>query len=149
MLAAIEPAAGASEVHEVPLAQTRALRQAILRPHETVAQMAGEEAADAVAFGAFTDGALVAVGLIAADGPPGSWRVRAMATAEHARRRGAGSAVLAALVAHARARGGARVWCNARIAAVTFYERAGLHVASEVFEIPQIGAHVVMERDLI
>lgn len=147
MLAAIERPTGASEVRELAPAQTRALRQAVLRPHETVAQMAAEEPPGAVAFGAFSHGELVAVGLIAPDGPAHSWRVRGMASAEHARRRGAGAAVLDALLGYARARGATRVWCNARLGAVGFYERAGFRVVSEVFEIARVGPHVVMERD--
>ncbi len=127
------------------LEQTRSLRQAVLRPHETIAQMAAHESADAFAVGAFEADELVAVGLIAPDGEPGGWRIRGMATAPHARRRGAGSAVLEALLAHARAHGAQRVWCNARTPGRSFYERAGLRVVSAEFELPDIGPHLVME----
>jgi len=139
----------AVQVREVPLARTRALRQAVLRPHERVEDMAAHEPAGAFAVGAFDGEALVAVGFIAADGEPGAWRVRAMATEPHARGGGAGRAVLDALVAHARAHGGSRVWCNARVGARSFYERAGWRIASEEFEIPGIGIHFVMERSLM
>jgi hypothetical protein len=37
------------------------------------------------------------------------------------------------------------VWCNARTPAVRFYECAGFSVASDVFELPRIGLHVMME----
>ncbi|MHB8235006.1 MAG: GNAT family N-acetyltransferase, partial [Solirubrobacteraceae bacterium] len=65
-----------------------------------------------------------------------------------ARGRGAGAAVLDELLRHAADRGASRVWCNARTPARRFYERAGFHVSSPVFEVPQIGPHVVMERSL-
>ncbi len=129
----------------VPLAQTRALRQAVLRPHETIEQVAADEAPDAFAVGGFDGDELIAVGLIAPDGGPGAWRVRGMATAPHARGRGGGGAVLDALVSHAVAHGAERIWCNARVPAVPFYERAGMRVISEEFELPNIGPHVVME----
>lgn len=129
----------------VPLAQTRALRQAVLRPHETIEQLAADEAPESFASGAFDDGELIAVGLIAPDGEPGAWRVRGMATAPHARGRGGGRAVLDALVLHAVEHGAVRIWCNARVPAVSFYERAGMRVSSEEFELPNIGPHVVME----
>jgi GNAT superfamily N-acetyltransferase len=134
------------DVREISLEQTRVLRQAILRPHEAVAELAAHEPADGFAVGAFDRDALIAVGFIAADGEAGAWRVRGMATAPHARGQGAGAAVLQALLRHASAAGASRVWCNARLPARAFYERAGFRVVSEEFEIPQIGAHVVMER---
>jgi uncharacterized protein (TIGR02453 family) len=71
--------------------------------------------------------------------------VRGMATAPQARGRGAGTAVLDALVRHAAAEGAASLWCNARVRAISLYERAGFTVASEVFEPPDIGPHVRME----
>jgi GNAT superfamily N-acetyltransferase len=135
-------------VREVSLEQTRVLRQAILRSHEAVEDLAAHEPADGFALGAFDREALIAVGFIAPDGESGAWRVRGMATAPRARGKGAGTAVLQALVRHAEACGASRVWCNARVPARSFYERAGFRVVSEEFEIPQIGTHVVMERML-
>jgi len=38
------------------------------------------------------------------------------------------------------------VWCNARTPALSLYQRAGLAVVSEEFELPRIGPHFVMER---
>jgi ribosomal protein S18 acetylase RimI-like enzyme len=135
-------------VRAVPLERTRPLRQAVLRPHEAVAELASSEADDAFAVGAFDGDEMVAVGLIAPDGEPGGWRIRGMATAPAARGRGAGSAVLDALLRHAAAAGAERVWCNARTPARGFYERAGFRVVSEAFELPLIGPHVVMELSL-
>jgi uncharacterized protein (TIGR02453 family) len=135
-------------VRPLPLEQTRALRQAVLRPHLTVEDLAGHEPPGAVAFGAFDGDELVGVGLVGPDGEPGAWRIRGMATAEAARGRGAGTAVLGALVRHAQAHGAMSVWCNARVRAIPLYERAGLRVASEVFEPPDIGPHVRMELPL-
>jgi len=135
-------------VREVPLASTRALRQAVLRPHETVAQMAAHEPPGAVAVAAVQGGAVIAVGFVAPEGEPGAWRVRGMATAPESRGHGAGTAVLDALTRHARAAGARRIWCNARVSARGFYDRAGFRVVSEQFELPHIGPHVVMERRL-
>jgi GNAT superfamily N-acetyltransferase len=134
------------DVQELSIEQTRALRQAILRPHETIEELASDEPAGAFAVGAFDRGELVAVGLIARDGGPGAWRVRGMATAPHARGAGAGTQVLGALVGHALEHGASRVWCNARTPARSFYERAGFRVISEEFELAHIGPHFVMER---
>jgi ribosomal protein S18 acetylase RimI-like enzyme len=135
-------------VTAVPLERTRALRRAILRPHETLEQLAAHEPAEAFAVGAYEAGELIAVGFVAPDGEPGGWRIRGMATVPAARGRGAGTAVLDALIAHATAQGATRIWCNARLPARSLYVRAGMRVVSERFELPEIGPHQVMERRL-
>lgn len=132
-------------VRQIPLAETRILRQSVLRPHETLEELENHEPPGAVAIGAFDGAELIAVGFVGPDGGPGSWRVRGMAAAPAARGRGAGGAVLQALLQHARAHGAASVWCNARIPARSLYERAGFRVTSEEFELPDIRPHLVME----
>jgi len=111
-------------VRPITLEQTRALRRAVLRPHQSVEEVAAHEAPGAFAVGAFEADELISVGLIAPDGEPGGWRVRGMASVPHARGRGAGTAVLDALLAHAAAGGAQRIWCNARTPARSLYERA-------------------------
>jgi ribosomal protein S18 acetylase RimI-like enzyme len=133
------------DLRPIPVERTRQLRRAVLRPHQTLEQLATHEPEDAFAVGVFDGDQLVAVGFVGRDGEPGKWRVRGMATAPEVRGRGAGSAVLAALVQHAASSGATRVWCNARIAARSLYERAGFTVVSEEFELPEIGPHLVME----
>jgi GNAT superfamily N-acetyltransferase len=128
------------------VAETRALRQAVLRPHQTLADLGEHEAADAFAAGAFDGEALVSVGFVQPEGDAGEWRIRGMATVPEARGRGAGAGVLGALVAHAHAEGARRIWANVRVAAISLYERAEFRVVSDVFEPPDIGPHVVMER---
>lgn len=136
---------GQFELRPVPLAETRTLRQKVLRPYQTVEDLSGHEPVGAVAFGAFQGPELVAVGLVGPDGEPGDWRVRGMAAAPEVRGRGAGSAILHALVQHAVAHGARRVWCNARTPALALYQRAGFVVASDEFEPPDIGPHYRME----
>ena len=135
-------------VREIPIADTRPLRRSILRPHQTLEELAAHEPPGAFAAGAFAAGELVSVGFVAPEGEPGAWRVRGMATVPPQRGRGAGAAILEALVAHARGHGAKRIWCNARTPARPLYERAGFVVASAEFELPQIGPHFVMERNI-
>src|SRR3954454_11166419 len=81
-------------VRAIPVADTRPLRQSVLRPHQTLEELAAHEPPDAFAVGVFAAGELISVGFVAREGEPGSWRVRGMATAPEARGRGAGAAVL-------------------------------------------------------
>ncbi len=127
---------------------TRALRQAVLRPHQTIEEMTESEPADVFAVGASEGDELVAVGLIGPEGEPGAWRVRGMATEPDARGRGAGTAVLEALLEHARGHGAQRVWASVRVPARSLYERAGFVVVSGEFEPPHIGPHVIMSREM-
>lgn len=136
------------DLRAISLAETRTLRQEVLRPHQTLEGLARDEPIGAVAFGAFEGSELVAVGLVGPDGEPGDWRVRGMAAAPQVRGRGAGSAILQALVQHAIAHGARRVWCNARTPALTLYQRAGFVVASDEFEPPDIGPHYRVELPL-
>lgn len=133
-------------VREVAVADTRALRQSVLRPHQSVAAMAADEAEGVIAVAAYRGASIVAVGLIAPSPEREGWRIRGMATVPEARGQGAGSAVLTELLRRAVTAGAGRVWCNARTPARRFYERAGFAVCSAEFDVPPIGPHVVMER---
>lgn len=82
------------------------------------------------------------------EGEPGEWRVRGMAALPQARGRGAGTAVLGALLDHARADGASAAWCTARTSAQRLYERMGFKVVSDEFEVPDAGPYVVMRMAL-
>ena len=116
----------------------------MLRPHQPIEEMTESEPPDAFAVGAFFDEELVGVGLVGPEGGPGRWRVRGMATWPEARGRGAGSAILDALIAHARAQGANELWASVRTPVRTLYERGGFRVDSDVYELPHIAPHVVM-----
>jgi GNAT superfamily N-acetyltransferase len=137
---------------------THALRERVLRPGQSAGELtyAGDghpDAFHAAVRSPAGEGAIVGVATVApeghpADPRPGDWRLRGMATAPEARGRGVGAALLAACVEHARARGGRRVWCNARVTAEGFYLRAGFVPEGGRFDIPGLGEHVVMAVSL-
>jgi ribosomal protein S18 acetylase RimI-like enzyme len=41
------------------------------------------------------------------------------------------------------------VWCNARSPVVGFYEKLGFKIIGNRFEIPEIGPHFLMVKDLM
>lgn len=135
-------------------AETRALRQAVLRPHLTVEQVAAIDTDDAPRVGVFdASGRCLACAGIRREPPEGSddphaWRLRGMASDPAVRGAGYGSMALRAAEEHARAHGATTLWCNARLPARGFYERHGWEAYGEVFEIPGIGPHVRMRRNL-
>jgi GNAT superfamily N-acetyltransferase len=72
-----------------------------------------------------------------------AWRLRGMATDPAWQGRGVGSAVLARAIDEVERAGGQVLWCNARLAALNLYLRAGFHAVGDEFEVAGIGPHYV------
>ena len=95
---------------------------------------------------------VLAVGVVMPEPPPwdpngdDGWRLRGMATRPEARGQGLGGRVLDLLIGHVADEGGGLLWCNARTPALSLYQRAGFQARGEVFELPEIGPHLVMWR---
>lgn len=144
-----------AELRPIPAAETRPLRQRVLRPHQPPEALVypGDDAAETLHLGAYIGGEQVGVASLFCEAPPGedepdSWRLRGMAVTPGAQGGGHGRALLEACLAHAKAQGGARVWCNARTTASGFYLRLGFVVVGDAFELPGIGPHHLMSRAL-
>jgi predicted GNAT family N-acyltransferase len=136
-------------VRAVPVEAIRPLRHRILRPGQAFEDTVypGDELPDTVHLGAFHGERLVGVASLYREDRAGpGWRLRGMATEPDVRGGGFGGALLAACAEHVAGSGGGELWCNARMAAVGFYRRAGFQVVSEEFDVPGIGPHVVMAR---
>ena len=82
------------------------------------------------------------------DGAP-QYRLRGMATAPELRGEGAGSQLLKKGNEILLEKGVPIWWCNARISAAGYYEKAGLSQLGEIFEIEPIGMHKVMYLRLV
>lgn len=72
------------------------------------------------------------------------WQLRGMATDPAVRGSGAGRALVAEGLGRVAAHGADLVWCDARVAAVGFYERMGFTVVTEQFDKPEGGPHLGM-----
>lgn len=140
-------------VRSISASQTRRLRHEVLRPQEPwdATDYPGDPDGVTMHVGAFSGASLVGVGSVFREAPvghddPHAWRLRGMATDPRARIRGHATAVLDACIGHVARMGGRVLWCNARTPATAFYGRRGFTTHGEVFEIPPIGPHVVMDR---
>ena len=138
----------------VTAAAVRALRSAVLRPAQPAeaAVFAGDDEPDTLHLAVFDGADIVAVASVLREAPPqrpsaDSWRIRGMASTPTLRGQGIGTAMLARCERHAREHGGTLLWCNARVRARSLYERAGMTVVGEPFEIPPIGEHVLMCKE--
>ena len=147
-------------VDKITLAQTLPLRQKYLRPFQSVeqCQLPEDEHADACHFGAFQNGVLVGVCSIYPDAFPNayaskspskkSWRLRMMATEEKVRHQGFGKALVLAVERYLSEQAGETLWCHARASALSFYEVLGFKIDGDVFEIENIGPHLLMHKSL-
>jgi len=120
------------------------LRHEVLRagrPLES-AYYPGDEAGAGAHWGAWSGGELAScVSLYSVEGP--SIQLRGAATAPHWRNQGIGEALMRAAIAAWWSDPSAPrdLWCNARVAAITLYERLGFVAEGERFEFPQVGPH--------
>lgn len=153
------PLAGAVKslpvIRRIAAAETRALRQAILRPHQRVDELVypGDDSPDVAHFGAFLDGNLI--GIVSAYREPphgeentGAWRLRGMAVVPQMHRKGIGSLLLRASIDYVKQRGGTMIWFNARTPAILFYQAHGFQVRGEEFILPGAGPHYFMWSEI-
>jgi GNAT superfamily N-acetyltransferase len=143
-------------VARISAADTVSIRWDILRPgfpRET-AVFVGDDSPTAQHFGGFIDSRLVGVAslyqLPCPDRPEvrRTWQLRGMATLPEVRGIGVGKALVAACEKAVRDAGDSLLWCNARITALDFYARLGWQVSSDEFDIPTVGPHRRMLREL-
>ncbi|MBM3695502.1 MAG: GNAT family N-acetyltransferase [Actinobacteria bacterium] len=139
------------EVRAVAAEEVRALRRALLRPHQEVEELvyAGDDHPETLHLGGFRHGRMVGIATIMFRPMPGraeraAWQVRGMAVDHGHRGYGLGGLLLRRCLAHAAAGGGRLAWCNARAGSFGFYERHGFRRDGEPFELPDIGPHYRM-----
>jgi GNAT superfamily N-acetyltransferase len=140
-------------VVRIDVSESRELRQRVLRPHQSLEDLAREETSAARCYGIVEEGgAVIATATVLEEQAPFAlaetarrqFRLRAMATDPQHRRRGLGRALLETIVEELRASGGGLLWCSARTTALCFYERFGFVAEGTEWEEPSIGSHRYM-----
>jgi GNAT superfamily N-acetyltransferase len=143
------------ELRRATIDEIPPLRHAELRPGLPLeaARFDGDDEPETRHFGAFLRSSGEPVACVScmrrARGGEDAWQVRGMATRGDLVRRGIGRTLLRhALAALRDARGPELLWCNARVAALEFWEGEGWAVVSEVFDIPGVGPHRTLQGRL-
>ena len=142
-------------VEEVPAGVTYPLRGAVLRPGRPVQMPGDDDPATFHLVARTAEGQVVGVLRFHPEPCPwrpearAAWHLRGMATDPAVRSTGVGRALVAEGLARLAARGADLVWCDARVAASGFYERMGFSAVTEPYDMPPIGPHVGMVKDLL
>ena len=76
------------------------------------------------------------------------YRLRAMATSPKIRGTRTGVAIVNRAIEELRKRDVKLLWCDARLIATGFYEKLGFKVKGDVYEVPNIGPHKLMYKEL-
>ncbi len=140
----------------ISAADTHSLRHLVLWPHLDSPErcvLAIDEQADAFHVGVFVEDRLVSIGSFFA--LPSErlllqpqYRLRAMATDPDFRRRHAGDVLIEFAAERLRLMGVRALWCDARLVAFPFYKSLGFSWHEDVYEVPLIGPHYFMWKEL-
>ncbi len=133
----------------------RPIRGVVLRPGQPAAASVypGDDDPASFHLGAFLEDRLVAVASFLPEPGPvhGSdrgWRLRGMATVDDVRGCGIGGLMLARGIRETTDRRGTTLWCYGRAQARPFYERHGMRVIGDEFELPNTGPLFLFVMDL-
>ena len=145
---------GQSDPVEITAADTHALRGRVLRDNQPAPHLKWDGDDDPITFHLGirdSSGAVVAISTWLSR-PPAT-QIRGMATDPELAGSGLGSRLLAAGIERCRSRGDTVVWANARVTAISFYERAGFTAVGDVFETADTGlphrvVRLTLPRDL-
>lgn len=136
--------------------EIRALRLKVLWPHkETIenCSLPTDVAEGTFHVGAVLNGEVVGTSSFLIDINPNfeeknQYRLRAMATDPAIQGSGAGAAIVAKGIEELKRRGVKLVWCDARLRATGFYEKLNFSVLGDIYEVPVIGPHKLMYKEL-
>jgi GNAT superfamily N-acetyltransferase len=139
------------EVKRIKAMDTHLIRHRILRPHGTLEDCIFKGDNDEMTFhlGAFVDKRLVSVASFYFEKnhlfpEPYQYRLRGMATLPEYQNQGLSSALLKTAFPVIKNNQCSLLWCNAREKAVGFYSKVGFKPKGELFNVPNIGPHVLM-----
>jgi zinc protease len=139
----------------IPSSQAVPLRMSVMRPdapkEKSVYPL--DESDDALHLGAVKNGELVGIASIFKEDATrkdlsNAWRLRGMATIEAVRGEGHGKALLNMIFDFIAHHGGGHLWCNARLDVSGYYEKSGLQIEGEPYDVDGHGQRVFMWREI-
>lgn len=142
-------------VKEIPAKECYVIRHQVLWQHKSLDNCGIDidDHSDAFHLGVYKEGQLVCVASFFNQSQTqflhqNQYRLRAMATLTKAQNTGAAKVLLSAAFKRLIANKQEILWCDARIKATGFYKKLGFKKIGDSYNIPIIGAHFLMYKDL-
>jgi ribosomal protein S18 acetylase RimI-like enzyme len=143
-------------VRALHASETKPLRHLVLWPHienESDCVMSIDDDHETLHLGCIVDDIVASVGTIYPESSAKiqatrPYRLRAMATHPDYRRQHLGEMLLQHAFKTLLARGCDVLWCDARLVAVPFYTSLGFRVLPEIYDVPLIGPHQFMWKEI-
>lgn len=139
----------------ITASETLPLRQKVLKPFLTLEECRNDKDlfADTFHFGLYIEQRLVCISSWEKENHPdfpdsNQYRLRGMATDVDFQGQGLGKSMIQHSLTFLRDKNIKFVWANARIKAFNFYESLGFHFHGELFDLPRIGPHKVIYKNL-
>lgn len=144
------------DIKKVPVEEIKALRFKVLWPHlsgEEACEIQADRAEGTFHLAAYLDGKVVGTSTFIIDVNPkfeekNQYRLRAMATDPAIRGFGVGAKIIRAAEEELRKQNVKLLWCDARLMATGFYEKLNFKIKGQVYQVPKIGPHKLMFKDL-
>ncbi|MCO4795379.1 MAG: GNAT family N-acetyltransferase [Bacteriovoracaceae bacterium] len=143
------------KVLRVNAIDTYPIRQQMLRTDSPIerCKFTGDEEDQTFHLGAFMDSKLVSVASFYFEkhpelDEPFQFRLRGMATLPEYQGKGLSTELLNMAFPIIKQNFCHLVWCNARVSAVEFYQKVGFEKVGEEFDIPGIGPHLLMYKNI-
>lgn len=136
------------QVKEVAAIETYAVRHTVLRPGrpKETCIFEGDDLDTTFHLGAFFKEEMV--GVVTMMKYDNEYQLRGMAVIEGFQKKGIGELLIKEAEARVLHKPIQQIWMNARQAAVRFYTRLGYEITGEPFEIPLIGTHYKMIKQI-
>lgn len=142
-------------IKEITATETYNIRQRVLRPEHPpeACIFENDEAESSIHLGVFTENALVGIVSFMKENSSqfqsNHYRMRGMAVLPEYQGRGLGKMLVIQGERLIRDKRVDLLWFNAREIAVLFYKKLGFTIKGAAFEIPGVGPHFLMYKELI
>lgn len=143
------------EIKKITSTETYAVRQPVLRPGKPIesCRFEGDDLKTTTHFGLFKEQILIGVvsvfEVLHKDfKTKKQFQVRGMAILENEQHKGYGNLLMTEVEKLAQENKIEIIWFNAREKAVMFYQKLGYAILGTLFDIPNVGPHYVMWKQL-
>jgi len=140
-------------IKEISAPQAYEIRKNMLRKNIPLTEkIKGDFDESTIHLGVFTEDVLVSVATFLQNDNESfkglQYRLAGMATKEGYQKKGYGKKLLVTAENILKDRDVSILWCNARVIALNFYKKLGIITLGEEFELPLIGSHFAMYKEL-